>query len=71
MDWQSNASDFPEETAIQQHGPDDVEIVRLAVASGAILVTTDQPLLTDLETSGISQTYRLQVVSPEDALHLL
>lgn len=71
VDNQPNAPSFPEETNIPQGSRDDVGIVRLAVASGAILVTTDQPLLTDLETSGISQTYRLQVVSPDDALNLL
>ena len=66
-----NAPAFPEETAIQQHGPGDVEIVRLAVATGAILVTTDQPLLSDLETAGIRERYNLQVVSPDAALPLL
>lgn len=71
IDWQANASDFPDETAIQQHGPGDVEIVRLAVATGAILVTTDYPLLTDLETAGIRERYNLQVVSPDAALPLL
>lgn len=71
LDWQDNAPPFSEEAAIQQHGPGDVEIVRLAVAAGAILVTTDQPLLTDLETTGIRERYNLQVVFPDDALNLL
>ncbi len=66
-----NAPAFPEETNIPQGSRDDVEIVRLAVAAGAILVTTDQPLLTDLETTGIRERYNLQVVSPDNALHLL
>ena len=66
-----NAPDFPEETAIQQHGSRDVQIVRLAVATGAILVTTDQPLREDLAATGIAEKYGLQVVSPNDALHLL
>lgn len=68
---QDNAPAFPEETAIQQHGQGDVEIVRLAVATSAILVTTDQPLLSDLETAGIRERYNLQVVSPAAALPLL
>ena len=69
--WQDNAPSFSEETAIQQHGQGDVEIVRLAIATAAVLVTTDQPLLSDLESSGIQAAHSLQVVSPEDALHLL
>ena len=66
-----NAPAFPEETAIPQGSQDDVEIVRLAVATGAILVTTDQPLREDLAATGIAEKYNLQVVSPNDALHLL
>ena len=66
-----NAPAFLDETAIQRHGTGDVEIVRLAVATGAILVTTDQPLREDLATTGIVAKYNLQVRSPEDALNLL
>lgn len=65
------APTFLEETAIQRHGTGDVEIVRLAVATGAILVTTDQPLREDLAATGIVAKYNLQVRSPEDALDLL
>lgn len=39
-----NAPAFPEETAIPQGSRDDLQIVRLAVAAGAILATTDRPL---------------------------
>ena len=66
-----NAPPFPEETAIPQGSQDDVEIVRLAVATGAILVTTDQPLREDLAATGIAEKYALQVVSPAAALNLL
>jgi len=66
-----NAPAFPEETAIQRHGSIDVAIVHLAVATGAILVTTDQPLREDLAATGITEKYGLQVVSPEYALNLL
>lgn len=69
--WQNNAPAFPEETAIQRHGVVDVAIVRLAVATGAILVTTDQPLRDDSAATGIQETYNLQVVPPDEALHLL
>ena len=71
MDILPNAPPFPEETSIPQGSRDDVEIVRLAVATGATLVTTDNPLIADLETAGITEQYQLQVVSPEEALTLL
>lgn len=66
-----NAPAFPEETVIQRHGCGDVQIVRLAVATGAILVTTDQPLREDLAATGIAEKYNLQVRSPSAALNLL
>ena len=66
-----NSPTFPEETNIPQGSQDDVEHVRLAVATGAILVTTDSLLISDLETAGISEQYQLQVVTPEQALPLL
>ena len=66
-----NSPPFPEETNIPQGSQDDKEIVRLAVATGATLVTTDNPLITDLASSGIAESYQLQVVTPEDALTLL
>ena len=69
--YPDDAPPFPEETAIPQGSQDDVEIVRLAVATGAILVTTDQPLREDLAATGIAAKYNLQVRSPEEALNLL
>ena len=66
-----DAPAFPEETAIPQGSRDDLQIVRLAVATGAILVTTDQPLREDLAAAGIAEKYNLQILSPDDALHLL
>ena len=71
LDFQRDAPQFAEETTIPPGSQDDVEIVRLAVATGAILVTTDQPLIDDLETAGIREIYNLQVVLPGDALNLL
>ena len=71
LDIRQNAPPFPEETSIPQGSQDDLSHVRLAVATGAILVTTDNPLIADLETAGIIEQYHLQVVSPEDALALL
>ena len=71
LDILPNAPLFPEETNIPQGSQDDKEIVRLAVATGATLVTTDNPLISDLETAGITQRYQLQVVTPDRALSLL
>ena len=71
LDILQNAPTFPEETSIPQGSQDDKEIVRLAVATGAVLVTTDNPLITDLETAGITEQYQLQVTTPEQALTFL
>jgi len=62
---------FPEETDIPQGSQDDVPIVRLAVHTGATLVTTDEALRDDLNTSGVQERYSLQVLSPEEALRIL
>ena len=71
LDIRQTAPAFPEETNIPQGSQDDVPIARLAIATGATLVTTDNPLIADLESSGITDAYQLQVVLPEDALPLL
>ena len=71
LDLRQNAPPFPEETDIPQGSQDDKEIVRLAVDTGAILVTTDNPLIQDLQSSGVTERYQLQVVTPEQALPLL
>jgi len=67
----SNAVPFPEEGNIPQGSQDDLPVVRLAVETGATLVTTDRPLRNGLNSSGVQQQYSLQVLSPEDALHRL
>ena len=46
-------------------------IVRLAVETGAALVTNDEPLRNDLRTSGIESNHELTVLTPEDALKRL
>lgn len=70
--YPDDAPAFPEESNIRQCSQDDVPVVvRLAVETRAILVTTDTRLIADLEYSGITEKYRLQVVSPKDALNLL
>ena len=71
LDILPNAPPFPEESNIPPGSQDDTEIVRLAVATGAILVTTDNPLISDLETAGITPQHQLQVVTPDQALSLL
>ena len=62
---------FPEETDIPQGSQDDKFIVRLAVESGAALVTADEALRDDLASSSIRTRYGLSVLSPEDALATL
>ena len=65
------ASSFVEELSIPPGSADDTYIVRLAVESGAVLVTTDGPLRDDLRESGIQGAYGLTVVSPDEALGML
>ena len=71
LDILPNAPPFPEETNIPQGSQDDKEIVQLAVSTGAILVTTDNPLIADLESAGVTERYLLQVFTPHDALSVL
>ena len=65
------ASSFEGEGDIPPGSVKDTYLVRLAVESGAILVTADGPLSEGLESSGIQFTYGLQVTSPEEALTIL
>lgn len=67
----AEAPPFPDESDIPQGSQDDLFIVRLAIATGAILITADQPLRNDLATSGIQARYNLSVMSPETALTAL
>lgn len=62
---------FDEEGLIPAGSRDDTYLVRLAVDTGAILVTTDGALRDDLDTCGITSLYGLALVSPEQALGLL
>ena len=64
----TDAGPFEEENLIPQGSQDDTFLVRLAVATGATLVTADTPLRDDLESSGIRARYNLEVVTPEEAL---
>ena len=67
--YRPDASRFPEETSIPQGSQDDLAVtVRLAVETRAILVTTDGPLIQDLESSGIRAKYSLEVLTPQQAL---
>ena len=65
------APSFDGEPSIPPGSADDTYIVRLAVESGAILVTTDGPLRDDLRESGIQDAYGLTIVSPDEALGML
>ena len=59
---------FDGEDDIPAGSRDDIFIVRLAVQSGAILVTADRPLRDHLHTSGIQSKYGLTVRTPVEAL---
>lgn len=71
IDFRQTAPPFPEETDIPQGSQDDKFIVRLAVASGATLVTADAALRADLAACSIQSRYGLNVLSPEGALAAL
>jgi len=66
-----NAAPFAEEGSVPQGSRDDVPIVRLAVETGAMLVTTDRALTDDLNSSGVARRYNLQLLSPEETLQTL
>ena len=63
-----DASPFPEEGNIPQGSQDDVDVVRLAVETGANLVTTDESLRQDLNACGVQEKYHLRLLSPAEAL---
>lgn len=65
------APEFEDEVKIPSGSQDDVFLVRLAVETGAILVTTDTPLREDLTNCGVQEAHNLIVVSPEEALRHL
>ena len=65
------AAPFHDEGSIPPGSQDDTFIVRLAVETGAALVTNDEPLRNDLRTSGIESNHELTVLTPEDALKRL
>ena len=71
VDFTDNSAPFPEEVDIPQGSQDDVPIVRLAVETGATLVTTDGKLRDDLNASGVQEKHNLQVLCPEKALKML
>ena len=71
LDFTEEPPPFLEETDIPQGSQDDKFIVRLAVESGAALVTADEALRDDLPSSSIPTRYGLSVLSPEDALATL
>ena len=71
VEIRQTSSTFPEESDIPQGSQDDVYIVRLAVATGATLVTAADALRADLDSSGVRRQYNLNIVSPEEALGAL
>ena len=71
LEYEEAAPPVPEEGNIPQGSQDDKFIVRLAVESGATLVTADEPLRQDLASCSIQTRYDLSVLSPEGALATL
>ena len=71
LDVRQTPPTFAGEEDIPQGSKDDTYIVRLAVESGAALVTADEPLREHLASSSIQTRYGLTVLSPEDALAVL
>ena len=68
----ASAPPFDGEETIPQGSQDDVTVsVRLAVQTGATLVTTDGPLREHLATSSLDVLSALHVVTPQEALLLL
>ena len=66
-----DAVPFEGEDSIPDGSHDDTFLVRLAVETGAILVTTDEPLRHHLRISGIQEAHDLTVLSPDEALSYL
>ena len=71
VDLTPAAEKFPEESGIPQGSQDDIAIVRLAVATRATLVTTDQALIEDLKSCGVQAQYNLPIMSPAQVLESL
>ena len=68
----AEAAPFTGEELIPAGSRDDIPVaVRLAVSTGAVLVTMDEPLREDLSSSGIQTEHNLTVVSPAEALDYL
>ena len=68
----ASAPPFDGEETIPQGSQDDVAVsVRLAVQTGATLVTADGPLRDHLATSPLQVLRSLHVVTPQEALGLL
>ena len=65
------APPFYDESSIPAGSRDDTFIVRLAVESGAALVTADSPLRNDLRASRVQSHHNLAVLSAEEALYQL
>jgi len=66
-----DADSFPDEARIPPDSLDDLPIVRLTIATGASLVTTDQALIDDLRGCGLTTTYGLDLWSPDEAIDTL
>ncbi len=66
-----DAAPFEEEHRVPIGSQKDTYLVRLAVESGAMLVTADAPLRDGLRDSGLEADYGLTVLTPEQALSLL
>ena len=71
LEYREQAPHFAGEEDIPQGSQDDAYIVRIAVETGATLVTADEALRDDLASCSIQARYGLRVFSPEGALAAL
>jgi hypothetical protein len=69
--FEDKPPELPEEASLSSKALDDVEFIRRAIASGAALVTTDNPLREELQEKGIIARYGLEVLSPGELLRQL
>lgn len=66
--FETNPAELPEEASLSSKAMDNVEFIRRAIASSAILVTTDTPLRDELREKGVIARYGLEVLLPGELL---
>lgn len=66
--FETNPAELPEEASLSSKAMDNVEFIRRAVASGAVLVTTDSPLRDELQAKSFTARHGLKVILPGELL---